>query len=400
MNPYKRVYSAIIGDHLSKYRQMVFLSGPRQVGKTTLATEWATATVSWDKVKDRELILQGEDAVAERVGMGALSEDPCIIAFDEIHRYAKWKRFLKGFFDSFEKKCKVIATGSARMDVYKRGGDSMMGRYFPYRIHPFSVGELARPEVSYEKDVLPPVPLAETDWQALLKFGGFPEPLANRDDLFLRKWRRLRFEQLMREDIRDLTRTTELDILEQLARILAHRSGEQIVCAGLARELRVSEPTVRDWISILKSLYYGFEVRPWFRNVENSLRKTPKWYLRDWSGIDDEGKRGETMIACHLLKAVELWTDLGLGDYALYYLRTKQRQEVDFLVVRDGSPWFLVEAKTGDTHISPVLGAMQKALNAPHAFQVVMDLPFVEADAFARTDPVVVPARTFLSQLP
>ena len=170
--------------------------------------------------------------------------------------------------------------------------------------------------------------------------------------------------------------------------------------AQLARELRVSEPTVRDWISILKSLYYGFEVRPWFRNVENSLRKTPKWYLRDWSGIDDEGKRGETMIACHLLKAVELWTDLGLGDYALYYLRTKQRQEVDFLVVRDGSPWFLVEAKTGDTHISPVLGAMQKALNAPHAFQVVMDLPFVEADAFARTDPVVVPARTFLSQLP
>lgn len=276
----------------------------------------------------------------------------------------------------------------------------MMGRYFPYRVHPFSVGELLNPAPPGASVTRPPAPLPDADWQALLTFGGFPEPLATRDTGFLRRWRRLRFEQLVREDIRDLTRTTELDVMEHLARLLANRSGEQLVYAGLARETKVSEPTVKDWVAVLKSLYYGFEIRPWFRNIENALRKTPKWYLRDWSGIEDEGRRNETFIACHLLKAVDLWTDTGLGDFNLFYLRTKQKQEVDFLVTRDGKPWFLVEAKTNDRRLSPALGAMQNALGAPHAFQVVMDLPFVQADAFSRGQPVVVPARTFLSQLP
>ena len=177
------------------------------------------------------------------------------------------------------------------MDVYKRGGDSMMGRYFPYRIHPFSVGELLSPEIPDETAVRAPVLLADDDWDALVRFGGFPEPLANRDVRFQKKWHRLRMEQLLREDIRDLTRTTELDIVERLAMILANRSGEQLVYASLAREVNVSEPTVKQWVTTLKALYYGFGIRPWAKNVENSLRKTEKWYLRDWSGIDDKDPR-------------------------------------------------------------------------------------------------------------
>ena len=134
--------------------------------------------------------------------------------------------------------------------------------------------------------------------------------------------------------------------------------------------------------------------------MENSLRKTTKWYLRDWSGIGDEGQRNETLVACHLLKAAELWTDVGLGDFGLYYIRDKQKHEVDFLVAKDRKPWFLVEAKTSDSSVSPMLGKVQKVVGALHAFHVVMNLPFVKDDAFAYAEPVVVPEQTLLSQLP
>jgi predicted AAA+ superfamily ATPase len=140
-------------------------------------------------------------------------------------------------------------------------------------------------------------------------------------------------------------------------------------------------------------------VRPWFKNVENSIRKMPKWYMRDWANVQDEGKRAETLVACHLLKAVEGWTDLGYGDFTLGYLRDKSRREVDFVVARDGKPWFLVEVKKGAAALSEALGFFQRRLEAQHAFQVVLDAEYVDKDCFEHDAPVVVPARTFLSQL-
>jgi predicted AAA+ superfamily ATPase len=139
-------------------------------------------------------------------------------------------------------------------------------------------------------------------------------------------------------------------------------------------------------------------LRPWIRNVSSSLRKEPKWYVRDWSAVDDAGKRFETFVACHLLKAVQGWTDLGLGDFELRYLRDKQQREVDFVVVRDGKPWFLVEAKHRDTRLSPALQHFQEMTQAPHAFQVVEELPYVDANPYTHRAPMVVPARTLLSQ--
>ena len=141
-------------------------------------------------------------------------------------------------------------------------------------------------------------------------------------------------------------------------------------------------------------------MRPWFKSVTRSLRKEPKWFLRDWSGIADEGKRAETFVACHLLKAVEGWSDLGLADFRLGYLRDKEKQEVDFIVARDGKPWMLVEAKKAEERLSGALARFQEQTGAPHAFQVVLEADYVDADCFAtRRRPVVVPARTFLSQL-
>ena len=196
-----------------------------------------------------------------------------------------------------------------------------------------------------------------------------------------------------------MTRITEIDRLSVLTEILSNRSGEQLAYASLASEIKVDEKTVKSWVVTLKHLFYGFEVRPWSKNIENSIRKMPKWFLRDWALVKDAGKRFETMVACHLLKATEGWTDLGLGEFDLFYVRDKQKHEVDFLVTRDRFPWFLVEAKCGQERLADNLLRFQKQLQVPLAFQVVQDLPFEKIDCFKQDRPVIVPALTFFSQL-
>lgn len=395
-----RLYENIIREHLALYRQMVFLSGPRQVGKTTLARLFATDYLNWETKDVRQLVLKGAKAVGDSMGLAADESAKRILVFDEIHRYSKWKGFLKGFFDLYEKQARIFATGSARLDVYKRGGDSMMGRYFPYRIHPLSVAELIDPSIPDEKKIIRmPRKISDEQWEGLNVFGGFPEPFANGTMRFLRKWRTLRMEQLLREDIRDITKSVELDQIEALAMILANRSGEQLVMAPLACEVMASEPTVKKWTATLKALYYGFTVKPFYRNIENSIRKTPKWYLRDWSGIEDAGKRAETFVACHLLKAVDGWTDLGFGEFDLFYIRDKKKREVDFLVTRDKKPWFIAEVKNAEEKLSPSLSLFQEQTGAAHAFQIVFERPYDDEDCFCNRGPTVVSARTFLSQL-
>lgn len=399
MSHIPRIYDCVLKRHIEHERQMAFVSGPRQVGKTTVCSVFQNEYFNWDKSSDRNIIIQGEDAVASKAGVDMLRTEKPVVTFDEIHHYPHWKRFLKGFFDAYGARLKILVTGSARLDIYKRGGDSLMGRYFPYRVHPFSIGELLHPEPG-EGEISPPAKPDDGIWHGLLEFGGFPEPLVRGERAFSLKWRRLRFEQLVRQDIRTDTAVKELGQIEAMANILADRSGEQLVYASLGREVQASEITAKNWVSTLSAFHFGFRVRPWSHKVENAIRKTPKWYLRDWSGIADAGKRNETFVACHLLKAVEFWTDTGQGEYGLYYIRDKQKAESDFLVAKDGKPWFLVEVKTKDARISPALKSYKEKLGVRHAFQVVMDMPFVEADCFAPDGAVAVPARTFLSQLP
>jgi predicted AAA+ superfamily ATPase len=389
----------MIESHLKNYRQMVFVSGPRQVGKTTMCEAVASMYLSWDDEDVRRAIQSGQRAVADKYALNVAAESEKVLVYDEIHKYSKWKQFLKGFYDLYGRNLRIVATGSAKMDVYKKGGDSMMGRYFPYRMHPLSVAELLDVSIPDERIVRSPKKLSDDEWMALVRFGGFPDPFVNRDVRFSRRWNSLRFEQLLKTDMRDLTRISELDQLSALAEILSNRSGEQLVYKSKGCDLGVDEKTAKKWIKTLKYLYFGFEVRPWFRNIENSIRKMPKWYLRDWANIQDEGKRAETFIACHLLKAVEGWTDLGYGEFSLGYLRDKSRREVDFVVTRDGIPWFLVEVKKSDTSLSDALRFFQKRTGAAHAFQVVMDAEYGEYDCFAIHSPKVVSAKTFLSQL-
>ncbi len=393
-----RFYTAVLQDHLERHRQMALISGPRQVGKTTLCRSLGDAYLNWDNTDDRRQFLRGPAALAQVLELDRLRTRLPVVVLDELHKYSKWKTLLKGFFDTHGQRVRVLVTGSARLDVFRRGGDSLMGRYLPYRMHPWSAGECVRTDLPV-REVQPPAELGVAEWDALWEHGGFPEPFLRRDSRFTRRWRSLRQEQLSREDLRDLAHITDIGTMEILMQLLAERSGQQLVYSNLAQEIQVAVDTVKRWIDLLNRMHYGFLVRPWFANVAKALRKEPKWFLRDWSGVADDGARAETFIACHLLKAVEGWTDLGFGDFELRYLRDKQKREVDLLVVRDRKPWFLVEAKLTDSTLSPALAHFQAQTTATHAFQVVMRLPYEEADCFGVREPVVVPARTFLSQL-
>ena len=399
--PAPRIYDSLLAEHLAAHRQMAFVSGPRQVGKTTTCRHRADACFNWDDIDDRELILAGPRSLIDRLGLDRLSGTVPVVLFDELHKFPRRKQFLKGFFDTHADRVRIAVTGSARLDVYRRGGDSLMGRYFPYRMHPFSVAEAITQELpDTTRIVRPPRPIEAGDFDALWRHGGYPEPFLKRDARFSRRWQSLRFGQLVREEVRDLTQVQQLGQLELMVRLLADRSAQQLVYDNLARQVRVAVDTVRRWIATLCDLHLGFIVRPWFRNVSRSLRKEPKWYLRDWAPIENVGQRAETFVACHLLKAVEGWTDMGLGAFELGYLRDKEKREVDFLVVRDGEPWFLAETKHRDESMSPSLKHYQEQTGAPFAFQVTADADYVDEDCFARPGaPLIVPARTFLSQL-
>lgn len=196
------------------------------------------------------------------------------------------------------------------------------------------------------------------------------------------------------------TQIHQIDQLEMLVRLLSERSGSQLVYSNLARDLGVTVETAKRWVDALSRLHDGFLIRPWFKNVSRSLREEPKWFLRDGAAIEDSGRRSETFVACHLLKAVEGWTDLGLGRFELAYLRDKERREVDFLVARDGKPCFLAEVKYQEESLTDALRHDQRQLGAPLAFQVVIEADYVAADCFTGPrEPLGVPAATFLSQL-
>jgi predicted AAA+ superfamily ATPase len=383
---------------------MIFISGPRQVGKTTISLEASFGAevhhyFNWDNEDHRALIIEGPQAVARKVRLEEARESLPILVFDEIHKYRNWKRFLKGFFDTYEKRCRILVTGSARLDVYKRGGDSLMGRYFLYRLHPLSIREIANPSLP-DQEIRKPCEILQADYEALLEYGGFPEPYLKRSKAFFNHWKRLRLGQLFREDLRDLSRIQEISQIQFLADILQKEASHALNQSVLASKVKVSAPTLHRWMELLKNLYFCFTIQPWSKNLSRALIKEPKTYLWNWANVEDVGARFENFVASHLYKAVQFWTDRGFGEYDLFYLRDKEKREVDFLVTKDRKPWFLVEAKaSGSQGISRWLYYYQEKLKVPHAFQLGFDMPYVNRDCFGYQEPVIVPAKTFLSQL-
>lgn len=383
---------------------MAFIAGPRQVGKTTCARYLAENNnhalyINWDNIEHRKLIMQGLDKIAIYCKLSVAKSDLTWIVFDEVHKYRKWKLFLKGFFDFYEKQTHIMVTGSAKLDLYRKGGDSLMGRYFLYRMHPLSVSELLYSSLR-TTEIVAPRQLSPQLFQQLYVYGGFPEPFTKANQAFFNNWQRLRKQQLLKEDIRELSQIQDLAQLEVLVEILTSEASTQLNIASLANQLNVAQTTINRWINILRSFYYCFTVQPWSTNVRRSLRKMPKLYLWDWSLIQDDGRKNENFIASHLLKAVHYWTDMGFGEYDLFYVRDKEKREVDFLITKNKQPWFLVEVKTANaSSISKHLFYFQRELNVPHAFQVVIDMAYEDVDCFQYHTPIIVPAKTLLSQL-
>jgi predicted AAA+ superfamily ATPase len=239
--------------------------------------------LNWDNTDDRRRLLHGPAALAETLELDRLQAKPPVAVLDELHKYTKWESLLKGFFDTYGDRVHLIVTGSSRFDVFRRGRDSLMGRYLLYRMHPWSVGESLRTNLP-SREIRPAAEVASAEWDALWEHGGFPEPFLRRDSRFTRRWRSLRQEQLSREDLREVAQVADLGTMETLMQLLAERSAQQLVYSNLAREIQVSVDTVKRWVDLLARLRYGFMVRPWFTNVAKTLRKEPKWFQRKpWS---------------------------------------------------------------------------------------------------------------------
>jgi len=399
-----RIYTKLIQDHLDKYHQMVFLAGPRQVGKTTISKIIQTHIspshyLNWDVKEHRELILTGALSLGKSLDLEILKKEKPLVIFDEIHKYSKWKNFLKGFYDLYHTKIHIIVTGSAKLDMHRRANDSLMGRYFIYRIHPLSIAECVYTKVAAH-ELQSPKPITTDAFNSLWHFGGFPDPFLHHDPSFTQRWGALRHEQLFRGDILELSHIHEITQLEILADILKQQAGQILNRSNLANKVDASVNTIKRWINTLENFYFCFLIKPWSKNITRSLIKEPKLYLWDWSTISDIGSRAENFVAVHLLKAVNFWTDRGLGDYQLYFIRDKEKHEVDFLITKNNKPWFLVEVKySSNQGISESLYRFQKQLKAEHAFQVAFDLPYVDRNCFKHHDPVIVPIMTLLSQL-
>lgn len=409
----KRLYEHIVEDHFANYEQAIFLCGPRQVGKTTIAKNLKNSHPhslywNWDNVNDRDRMLSGPDAIAALLPVEAIIQPKPLLIYDEIHKFKDWKSLVKGTIDAYKESLNILVTGSAKLDVFRKGGDSLMGRYFLYHVHPLSVAELLGSQQAFPATELPhspPQQLSQDIYQNLFDFGGFPEPFLKGEKLFYNRWQRLRQRQFFGEDLKTIANIQEISLMETLAYLLRHQSGQLVNYSNLASKVRVSDQTIRRWMTTLETNYYCFTISPWTNNVTRSLLKEPKVYLWDWSLVEDgattnKGHKVENFVACHLYKAVHYWSDLGLGQYDLHFLRDKDQREVDFLVTRDGKPWLLLEVKTSvNEPISPSLYHFQKQLGADHVLQVAFNAPYVEVDCFSLKSPKIVPMITFLSQL-
>lgn len=362
----KRYLFPFISQDLQK--KMVFLGGPRQVGKTTLAKNIGANVyknpqyLNWDRRQDQRLIRDETfDANAD------------LIIFDEVHKYRQWKNYIKGIFDTQQERFDILVTGSARLDLYQRGGDSLMGRYHYYRLHPFSVAELSGHVFSGEvmQSLSFPASVDASICDRLFESGGFPEPLFANDARSLRRWQNERLDRLVREDIRDVELIRDLSSLQVLTELLPNTVSSRLSLNALREDLSVAHKTVALWVDVLERFYFHFRLYPFAERSIRSLKKEPKLYVWDWAQLTAEAARFENMIASHLLKFVHFLHDVHGYHAELHYIRDIQGHEVDFLVSIDKKPWFAVEAKYQDAAPAKHLRYFGKKMDIPFLFQVI-----------------------------
>lgn len=356
-------------------RHMVFLAGPRQVGKSMLAKYWlqnkdcSSLYYNWDDIAVRQAYRKDSrffESPARSLGIS----DPWIV-FDEIHKRNHWRDILKAVYDGFGAEFRFLITGSARLDLFRRSGDSLLGRYSLFHIFPLSINEIngaIKPfcflmerdinaiTTEFEAQIANPVASETIDaYNLLLHHGPFPEPFLQQNDRFSRKWHQDYASLVVRQEMKDLTRVEELDKVEHLLSLLPVRIMSPLSMSNLAGEVEASHTTVKNWLEQLKRLYLVFSVSPWTHKISRGLKKEKKWYFMDWYYVPNGPARFENMVATYLYRHCQNLTDMGYGNYELFYIRTLDKREIDFIVALDHRPILAVEVKSGDTNISSAL---------------------------------------------
>jgi predicted AAA+ superfamily ATPase len=353
-------------------KKMALIAGPRQVGKSTFVRSLFRKSLylNWDDFNDQKQIKSGEISNSEKV-----------IIFDEIHKYSRWRQLIKGLYDKKKDQSSILVTGSAKLDYYSKGGDSLLGRYRLFRMHPFSLGEL-----NFSKD-------AET---SLMKFGGFPEPFLTQNEQSHRIWQRQRAQLLLREDVRDLELVRDISRLDLLMDALPLRVGSPLSLENLRQDLECSHDAVRNWLDIFERLYISFRISPFGPPKIKAVKKEQKLYLWDWSQIEEDGPRFENMVASHLLKYCQFIEDTEGHNMELRYLRDTLKREVDFVVLKDKKVLFAVEVKNSDKAASEIHSYFRSRTQISKFYQVHLgNKDYGNEDKDTR----VLPFRTFCKEL-
>ena len=343
---------------------------------------------NWDFDDDRKKIINNEIFGSNK-----------LIVLDEIHKMSGWKNWLKGVFDKFGNEYKFLVTGSARLDVYVKGGDSMFGRYFYHVIHPFTVAELNNTSdfptimepLTFPKDK----EVAVENFKKLINLGGFPEPFIEGKYEEWKRWNQIRNKRVIKEDIRDINSIKEVSKLQLFFDIIPERVGSLFSANSLSKDLQVSHTTVREWLDILVDFYLVYKIHPHQLTKIKSLRKNPKIYLWDWRGVDDLGNRFENLVGSHLNKLVQTMREIKGEDIELKFLRDKESREVDFAVTVDKKIWFVVETKLKDKGIARNLRYFVEREGIKNAYQVIYE----EGYDYIKDGTHVISASKFLGGL-
>ncbi len=341
-------------------RKIVILAGPRQCGKTTFSKSinQTYEYLNYDILEDRSQIIKQE---------WDRSKD--LLILDELHKMPKWKSWLKGMYDkNGVVPQKILVTGSARLDTFKKTGDSLAGRHFYYRLHPFDIKELI--ECGFNKN-------PEDILNTMMAVGGYPEPFLMNDIQEYRRWRKGHLDIILKHDLIDLETIRDLQSIQILIEILRSKVGSGISVNSLATDLSKDPKTVQKWLDHLEDLFVIFKLTPYSKDISRSLKKEPKFYFYDTGLIDDnESAKLENIVACALLKEVHRLSDAEGIEFKLQYLKVKGGREIDFVIVPTEKSRFatLVEVKTSETDASPNFKLFSPFFKNSKKIQVVMNL--------------------------
>lgn len=328
-------------------KKMVFLDGPRQVGKTTLAKQIGpeNSYLNWDDSEDRENILKAQ------------LPPTTLWIFDEIHKYKKWRNFLKGLYDKNQKNKKILVTGSAKLDLYRRGGDSLQGRYHYLRLHPLSFDEIGGRNFK--------------DLENLFTLGGFPEPFLNANKIDAKRWTREYRQRILQDDILSIEHIEDIGTAELLMLRLPELVGSTLSINSLSEDLQVSHKTISRWLGLFENFYAIFRINSFGSSRIKAIKKARKHYHFDWTLVHDEGARFENLIACQLLKWSHFFQDTQGREVHLHFMGDLEQREVDFVITEDNKPKIFIECKLSEKNVSKSLQYLKNKFPKVPAYQIL-----------------------------